>query len=212
MHTVSRIIAIDPANRCGWATSDGRSGVWDLTPAKARAAKPGRPAKVAKRDGRILSPAVAAIPAVDAEHDDQRLVHLWAHLDELARDGCSCGTDPDCCITLVHEGPLPHHASQRAAQLAFWWQAALILWAHRAGPGVRRVEVTPLDLQRFVLGRRATTGANEMLDAARDRLGYTGGDDNEADALWFLEWARKHVGIPPAFDTALARLDRGAGT
>jgi len=29
-----------------------------------------------------------------------------------------------------------------------------------------------------------------MIKAAKDKLGYTGSDDNEADALWILELAK----------------------
>jgi hypothetical protein len=32
-----------------------------------------------------------------------------------------------------------------------------------------------------------------MLLAARSRLGYAGTDDDIADALWLLEWAKKHA-------------------
>ena len=184
---MQKLIAIDPGNRTGWALSSGASGVEDLTPRKARAGKPGRPAVLSKRDGRELKPAVRAVPPLDAEPDDERLVKLRALLWRLAYGETGARFDG----VLVHEGPLKHHAGVRAAQLAFWWQAALAIWCRERG--VRRVEVPPIDLQRFVLGRAATRDGYEMLLAARDRLGYQGHDDNEADALHLLSWARKHL-------------------
>ena len=155
------ILCIDPATRTGWATSDGRSGCWDLAPAKAR-----------KR------------PPTPAEPDEAR---LWKLHDALRE-----GERATPVTLMVHECALMHHASARAAQIAHELQATLKLWA-RAN-GVRRVELTPLDLQRFALGRAAKPKTDDMLNAARARLGYAGKDDNEADALWLLEWARRHEG------------------
>jgi hypothetical protein len=37
----------------------------------------------------------------------------------------------------------------------------------------------------------------EMIAAARARLGYRGADDNEADALWLLAYARAEL-LPAA--------------
>ena len=128
---------------------------------------------------------VPPVPAIDAEPDDERLVKLDAMLSRLTR-GVAAED-----LVLIHEGPLKHHAGARAAQLAFWWQACIALWCRECG--VCRVEVPPIDLQRFVLGRGATNGAGELLAAARSQLGYAGNDDNAADALWLLAWGRVHL-------------------
>ena len=63
-------------------------------------------------------------------------------------------------------------------------------WIRRA----KYVEVQPVDLQRFV-GGRGQVPKEEMLEAARTRLGYHGHDDNEADALWLLEWGRINLAV-----------------
>lgn len=155
------VISIDPANLTGWATSHGLHGVESIAPRKPKPPTKRNPLGVA------------------GEPDDARFVKLWSLLDRLA---ARAGAEP---IVLVHEGPVAHHASARAAQLAFGTWAALCLWAFTRG--ARRIEVTPLDLQRFVLGRKATPKTYEVMIAAKERLGYLGNDDNEADAMWLLK-------------------------
>ena len=206
--TDTYIIAIDPATSCGWATSDGRSGVEDLSPARARAAKPGRPAKVAKRDGRILSPAVDPVPAVEAEPDHARWGKLEALLWTLADALCP---ESDGDLVLVAESALVHHASQRSAQLAHEAHGVLKAWSLRAAPDLcrscRYVEVPPVDIKRLATGR-GNAEKHEMVAAARARLGFEGDDDNTADALWLLEWARRNVAPAPAPEAATAATQR----
>ena len=60
--------------------------------------------------------------------------------------------------------------------------------------GLRYVEVQPQDLQRFVTGR-CQVPKEEMLRLAQERYGYTGDDDNAADALHLLAWARKYLNV-----------------
>jgi len=54
------------------------------------------------------------------------------------------------------------------------------------------VDVPPSTLKKFAVGN-GNAPKDEMLAAAIRRLGYTGHDHNEADALWLLELARTHV-------------------
>ena len=183
------LICIDPGSHTGWATLiDGvvASGVEDISPLAARKAKPGRPAKLHKRTGTVLRPEVIAVPGRAAEPDHERWRKVW----ELLRVHHSRVPALDD-VVLVHENAIVHHASQRAAQLAHEYQGILKMWALIYS--VQRVEVPPLDLQRFVLGRKSTPKADEMLHAAEEWLGYQGGDHNVADALFLLEWARVHV-------------------
>jgi hypothetical protein len=168
------IVALDIATHTGWTTSDGRSGVENLKPCEA---KKGKPEKRDKKGNLVR----VAVPAADAEPDEARWSKLEHLLESLAQPGA----------LIVHEGPVQHHASFRAAQLAFGAQAIIAAWCLRNK--LRRIEVSPLDLQRFVLGRKATPKEDEMLLATRSRLGYAGTDDDIADALWLLEWAKKHA-------------------
>ena len=41
---------------------------------------------------------------------------------------------------------------------------------------------------------KGTAGKPAMIKAAKDKLDYTGNDDNEADALWMLELAKQEYG------------------
>lgn len=168
-----RIIAIDPGTHTGWATSECATahGVEDISPRKPKAPTKRNPA------------------GVSGEPDDERWVKLWTLLDRLS--GIDMAAHEAMQTLLCHEAPLSHHVGVRAAQLAFGAQTALALWARNRG--ARRIEVTPLDLQRFVLGRRATPKTYEMMAAAKERLGYQGNDHNIADALWLLEWAKIHA-------------------
>jgi Holliday junction resolvasome RuvABC endonuclease subunit len=49
------------------------------------------------------------------------------------------------------------------------------------------------EIKMFATGK-GSAGKPAMIKAAKDKLGYTGNDDNEADALWMLELANKEYG------------------
>jgi crossover junction endodeoxyribonuclease RuvC len=61
--------------------------------------------------------------------------------------------------------------------------------------GIPFVEVSPGTLKMFATGR-GNASKVEVLVAARDRLGYTGTNDNEADALWLWQLGLHHTGQP----------------
>lgn len=50
------------------------------------------------------------------------------------------------------------------------------------------------DIKKFATGK-GNSGKPAMIQAAKDRLGYTGDDDNEADALWILELLKHELNI-----------------
>lgn len=78
---------------------------------------------------------------------------------------------------------LPTHA--RAAGLTGQLHGAVKMWmADRALPPP--VTVPPATLKVFATGR-GNADKTAMVVAARDRLGYLGTADDEADALWLLE-------------------------
>lgn len=49
------------------------------------------------------------------------------------------------------------------------------------------------EIKLFATGK-GSAGKPVMIKAAKDKLGYTGNDDNEADALWMLELAQSEYG------------------
>jgi Holliday junction resolvasome RuvABC endonuclease subunit len=61
--------------------------------------------------------------------------------------------------------------------------------------GIRYIDIAPTKLKMYALG--AGKGSKtDMVVAARDRLGYEGTDDNEADALWLYAIAADLLGMP----------------
>lgn len=67
-------------------------------------------------------------------------------------------------------------------------RAVLKLVAKELGD-IRVVSVAPTTLKVFATGS-GRAKKPDMIRTARRQLGYGGVDDNEADALWVLEWAR----------------------
>ena len=50
------------------------------------------------------------------------------------------------------------------------------------------------DIKKFATGK-GNSGKPAMIQAAQEKLGYVGEDDNEADALWILELLKFELGI-----------------
>ena len=50
------------------------------------------------------------------------------------------------------------------------------------------------EIKLFATGK-GNANKSVMIQAAKDKLGYTGNDDNEADALWLLELAKSDYDI-----------------
>lgn len=71
----------------------------------------------------------------------------------------------------------------------------LVRWElHRAG--VPWCVVPPSTLKKYATGA-GNAGKTAMTIAARDRLGYTGVDDNEADAMWLRAIGLDLLDEPP---------------
>lgn len=58
------------------------------------------------------------------------------------------------------------------------------------------VAVAPAALKKYATGTGKAKGKGPMIAEAVRRLGYTGGDDNEADALWLWNLAACHYQVP----------------
>lgn len=59
----------------------------------------------------------------------------------------------------------------------------------------RYIEIAPGTLKKYATGK-GNAGKNAMLIAARDRLGYTGEDNDQADALWLRAAGHEVLGDP----------------
>lgn len=176
------MLALDPGTHTGFATPD-RHGTFDLTPLHAMKGKPGRPAKISKRDGRIISPEVPPIPGRIAEPEFARCGKLYTLLD--TNFGSMPSGEP-----VVVEGAASFQRGKAAVRVSHELRGVVKAWCHRAG--FIYVEIQPHDLKRFVTGR-GDADKNMMIARARELYGYEGDDDDEADAIHLLHWGLTHL-------------------
>lgn len=179
---MSELICIDPGTITGFATSLGRVGTIDLTPLRALKGSPAKPAKIAKRDGRILRPAVPAVEPRAAEPENSRCGKLYQALDREFPG--------HCWRAVVCEGATAFQRGKAAVRVSHELRGVVKAWCWINH--IEYVEVQPMDLKRYSCGK-FDAGKDEMIEAARARLGYAGSSDDEADALWLLEWADEFV-------------------
>lgn len=65
-------------------------------------------------------------------------------------------------------------------------------WCERKGVQYRAFSAT--EIKKFATGK-GNAGKPAMVKAAQENLGYTGADDNIADALWILQLAKFELGL-----------------
>jgi crossover junction endodeoxyribonuclease RuvC len=78
----------------------------------------------------------------------------------------------------------------------------LTLWCMR----VPYVDVPPAGRMKIATGKGQAKKEAVLAEAIR-RLGYTGSNDNEADAMWLLQLALHHYGLPGAVALPAAHLE-----
>jgi Holliday junction resolvasome RuvABC endonuclease subunit len=147
-----RILAIDPAQACGWAfvdTADGAasaiSGAWDLS---------------TRRD----------------ESAGMKLLRLETKLVDVAKTGVDL---------VVYETPALHsYALAVISHAKFIGVIERFCTRHR----INYRGYAPTEIKKFATGK-GNAGKPEMIKAARERWGYAGDDNNEADALCILHLA-----------------------
>lgn len=157
-----RVLALDPADRCGVAVqSDSvehgphtHAEVWQLvvTPEEHRGA----------RLQRLLKSIVA--------------MHGVRPFDLIAYEDASIGS---------HNPAVQAMHNQKAG--------IIHLAAYRLG--VKAVCYNPSSIKKFATGN-GNAEKPQMIAAAQSQLGYQGADPDEADALWVLEMAKHHKGLP----------------
>lgn len=158
-----KIIAIDPGTKCGYATGF-EAGEFGCRDLS--------PLTAAPRKGRSPEPEFA------------RCGKLWELLRDLAQPPVPSP------FTVVCEGAAGFMKGKAAVRVSNELRGAVKAWCW--ANGARYLEIQPHDLKRFAIGK-STADKAEMVRAARERFGYEGANDNEADALWLLAWARQHV-------------------
>lgn len=96
----------------------------------------------------------------------------------------------------VLEGPAYSRATQKGhhERAGLWWH----LLDELDGMGVPVAVAPPTSVKLYALGKGggADTAKTDVVVAARDRLGYRGTNDNEADALWCAGLGYHKLGQP----------------
>jgi Holliday junction resolvasome RuvABC endonuclease subunit len=115
-----------------------------------------------------------------------RLGLIWDRVAQVLNS-----TDPSPDLVVI-EGY--SYASQGRAVVSMGELGGLVrymLWRN----GWRYIEVAPGTLKKYATGK-GSASKNAMLIAARDRLGYTGEDNDQADALWLRAAGHEVLGDP----------------
>lgn len=145
-----KILAIDPAAKCGFAHSDGHYGVWDLSSSRK-------------------------------EHPGARLERIRSKLYRAKRDwGFDAIAYEDAQLGSHNFTTQGLHAEIRGV---------IKLIAREMGD-VPIIEVNPSSLKKFATGN-GRADKLQMIRAAKTMLGIETDDDNIADALFVLEYAKQ---------------------
>lgn len=144
-----KILALDPATKCGWAHSDGDSGTWDLS---------------TKRD----------------ESAGMRLVRFKSHL------AASMPFD------VIYFEAARHAAPKMQGALVVQAEIQGVLKEFCESRGIEYHGVSPSQVKKIATGK-GNAPKPAVVAAAKRKWPDFAGDDNEADARWILELARKEL-------------------
>lgn len=145
-----RILAIDQASNCGWATKHAH-GVWDFNTRKD-------------------------------ESSGMKMLRFRAKLREV------CSLED---ITLIvyervagfHKAAIIHAAKMVAIIESFCEENKIDYKA-----------VSATEVKKLATGK-GNANKDKMIEAATLKLGYTGKNDNEADALWIYQLVKQELGL-----------------
>lgn len=146
-----KILALDPATKCGFAHSSGPSGTFDLS---------------IRKD----------------ESGGMRLIRFRAKLDEVK---ATAGVD--LVVFEASRNSKFGNAIRVAAQL----QGVIEMWC--TDNGVEYRGYSPAEIKKHATGK-GNAGKEQMLEAASNR-GWNPETEDECDALWVLDLARRDLGI-----------------
>lgn len=119
------------------------------------------------------------------------VISAWELVDLVAIEGYSMGST----------GAHAHELGELGGIIRWELRYADIAW----------VDVPPATLKKYATGN-GRAGKPEVIANARERLGYDGFDDNEADALWLRAIGRARlawpvVSLPKSHVAAIDRLE-----
>jgi Holliday junction resolvasome RuvABC endonuclease subunit len=144
-----RILALDPANRCGFAHSNGRRGVWELK---------------RKTD----------------KHPGARLVRFYKHLTAAVQAwGCDLIASEDASMGSRHENVKAMHNELRG-----------IIHLVAAKHGCEVKLFSPGQIKSHACDD-GFAEKHQMIAAVKRHFGIVTQDNDEADAIWVLDLAKR---------------------
>jgi Holliday junction resolvasome RuvABC endonuclease subunit len=111
------------------------------------------------------------------ESAGMKLLRLRSKLNEIL--------DSERINLVVFERPGGMHKGAIIVQSELQGQIKVVCEDHH----VEYKAYSSQEIKKFATGK-GNSGKPAMIKAAQDKLGYTGNDDNESDALWLLELAK----------------------
>lgn len=100
-------------------------------------------------------------------------------------------------VDLVAFEEVRHHAGVIAAHTYGAMVAIITAWAE--ANKVQYVSVPVGTVKKFATGK-GNADKGQMIEACQEKLNIQTNDDNEADALWILEWAKENYGGEKALE------------
>ena len=144
-----RMLAIDPATKCGWAMSKDIFGTWDLH---------------IKKD----------------ESPGMKFIRLRAKLHELH--------ESEKLELIIFERP----GGRFKNDIISHSKLQAVIEEFCAQNDVEQKGYSSKEIKKFATGK-GNANKLAMINAAKLKLGYQGEDDNEADALWLLYYAKSDL-------------------
>ena len=130
--------------------------------------------------GYALSHALYGVWDLTPKRDESagmRLIRLRSKLNEIL--------ESENIDLVVFERPGGFHKGAMIVQSEIQGQIKVICEDHQ----IEYRAYSSQEIKKFATGK-GNCGKPAMIQAAKDKLGYKGNDDNEADALWLLELAK----------------------
>jgi len=143
-----RLLAIDQASACGWATANA-SGVWDFKTRKD-------------------------------ESSGMKMLRFRSKLKEV------CGLEEINLIAYERVAGFHKEAIIHAAKMV------AIIESYCEENGIQYKAVSATEVKKYATGK-GKANKDKMVEAAQIKLGYTGKDDNEADALWIYQLVKNEL-------------------
>lgn len=145
------LLAIDPAEKLGWAVNNNLYGTFDFK---------------LRRD----------------ESAGMKFLRFRAKLDELIQ------------LNNVKLVAFERPSGNKPAALISHSKFVVIIETRCQELGIEYRGYSASEIKKFATGK-GNSGKPAMVEAAQEKLGYLGKDDNEADALWILNLLKSDLSI-----------------